>query len=198
VRARSCLLLAALAAAPWASAWAGPPSEDRLESDHVLPPGREPALRALLEPVVRETPADLRWLGPTVEFDRVKWWLMRGEQADAMLLLAPRELAEAGDPVSMSFAIQVAWPPEREPDARERALLERAIEEIKTGDHGQFYVMRVLTPEQPKPEPEPDPVPPYAVQPADDPDAVRRQWLLEVGGLLVLALAATVAVMRRR
>jgi hypothetical protein len=135
-------------ALPVAHAHAEPPSESAVDDParhrgaHVIPPGREAAARELLAPILDATAPELRWLGPTIEIDRIKWWLLRGEQARVMLVLVPRELGTADDPTSHSFAIQVAWAPDIEPEPHERELVAAAIEAVQARDRGQFY--RVL------------------------------------------------------
>src|SRR5262245_20787086 len=109
-------LLLALAL-PVADGGGEPPTHDH--GMHVIPPGREAAAREMLAPIIDVTGPELRWAGPEIEIDRIEWLLLRGEQVRARLMLIPRELATAGDPISQSFAISVAW--EAEPEAGERA-----------------------------------------------------------------------------
>lgn len=192
MRMRSCSLALLLALAVGDAAAAPAPEPSQQHGENVIPPGREQVARELLDPVLLRTPTDLHWLGPTIEFDRIKWWLMRGEDAHAMLVLLPREHAEPDEPTSHSFAIRVAWPPEREVEARERELLEAAVAAVQTGDHGQFYVVRFDLFEGGELPP------PYLAQPVEDPRAVRRRWGLELFGTLLLATFALIVTVRRQ
>jgi hypothetical protein len=169
------------------------PSPAREEGMHVIPPGREAAARELLEPILVHTGGSLRWAGPTIEIDRIQWMLLRGEQVRARLLLIPRELAQPGDPTSHSFAIRVEWPPEVEPEPRERTLLEFAVEVVQAGDHGQFYRVRLdlFEPERP-------PAPPYQARVEADPSDVHRRWGLELGAVALLGLFALAVTLRPR
>lgn len=172
----------------------GPVSDPaRDEGLHVIPPGREAAARELLEAIVVETGHELRWAGPTIEIDRIQWMLLRGDEARARLLLIPRELAEPGDPTSRSFAIQVTWPPEVEPAARERELIDAAVAAVQAGDRGQFYRVRLDLF-----EPEGQPAPPYQAPLAGDPSEVHRRWGLELGGIALLGLFAIGVTLRPR
>lgn len=181
-------------------AHAGPPRAAAADSDardrgaHVIPPGREAEARELLAPILDATAPELRWLGPTIEIDRIKWWLLRGEQARAMLVLVPRELGAPDDPSSRSFAIQVAWAPDIEPEPHEHELLAAAIEAVQAGDRGQFYRVRLDMF-----EPDGPPPPPYLASEPGDPTVVHRRWGLELGvvGLLgLLALGVTLRPVR--
>jgi hypothetical protein len=159
----------------------------------VIPPGREAEARELLAPVLDATAPGLRWLGPTIEIDRIKWWLLRGEQARAMLVLVPRELAAPDDPTSRSFAIRVAWAPDVELEAHEHELLAAAVEAVRARDRGQFYRVRldIFEPDGPPP-------PPYLASEPADPTAVHRRWGLELGGVALLGLFALGVTFRRR
>jgi hypothetical protein len=174
---------ARLEAAPPVPPVEAAPAQERPE--RVIPPGREDAARELLAPVVRETPYSLRWLGPRIEVDRIKWWLMRDEEARAILVLVPRELAGASDPLSKSFAIQIAWAPEVEPRPRERELLAAAVEAVQAGDRGQFYLVQLDLFED-----EGRPPPPYAAKPVAEPAQVHRRWGLELAAVALLGLVA--------
>ncbi len=167
----------------------GPAPDEGL---HVIPPGREAAARELLEPVLVETGHELRWAGPTIEIDRIGWWLLRGDEARARLLLIPRELAQPGDPVSQSFAIEVAWSPEIEPEPRERELLAAAVAAVQAGDPGQIYRVRLDLFES-----EGQLAPPYLAEAAGNPSDVHRRWGLELGGVALLGLFALVVTLRR-
>ena len=185
-------LLLALAL-PVTQARAAPPSHEQgpEKSMHVIPPGREAAAREMLAPILDVTGPELRWAGPQIEIDHIAWWLMRGEQARARLLLIPRELGAAGDPTSPSFAILVTW--EVEPEPRERELLERAVAAVQAGDRGQFYQVRVDLF-----EPEGEPPPPYQASLEADPIDVHRRWGLELGGIALLGLFALAVTLRPR
>jgi hypothetical protein len=182
---------------PAAQAHAGPPDEpdarSRDRAAHVIPPGREAAARELLAPIHDETGHELRWLGPTIEVDRIKWWLLRGEQARAMLVLLPRELGEPDDPISHSFAIQVVWAPDVEPEPHERERLAAAVSAVQAGDHGQFFLVRLDLF-----EPDGPPPPPYMASEPADPSSVHRRWGLELGGVALLGLFALGVTLRRR
>jgi hypothetical protein len=190
-------------ALPVAIAHAGPPSEPGLGSRddepardrgaHVIPPGREAQARELLAPVLDATAPELRWLGPTIEIDRIKWWLLRGEQARAMLVLVPRELGAPDDPISRSFAIQAAWAPDIEPEPHEQQLLAAAIESVRAHDRGQFYRVRLDVFEADGPPP-----PPYWASEPADPRAVHRRWGLELSAVALLGLLALGVTFRRR
>jgi hypothetical protein len=183
---------------PAGYAHAEPPGEPASESArdrgaHVIPPGRESEARELLAPIVDTTVPELRWLGPAIEIDRIQWWLLRGEQARAMLVLIPRELGGPDDPVSQSFAIEIAWAPDIEPEPQERELLAAAVAAVQAGDRGQFYRVRMDLF-----EPEGQPTPPYLAQEQADPSAVHRRWGLELGGVALLGLLALGVTFRRR
>lgn len=192
MRMRSCSLALLLALAVGDAEAAPAPESGQQHSDHVIPPGREQPARELLDPVLQHTPTDLHWLGPTIEFDRIKWWLMRDDEALALLVLLPRAHAEPGEPTSHSFAIRVAWPPAREPEARERELLDAAVAAVQSRDHGQFYVVRFDLFENGELPP------PYLAQPVEDPRAIKRRWALELFGTLLLATFALIVTLRRR
>jgi hypothetical protein len=185
------LALAGAIALPGTEAHAAPAREaasSEAEPEHVIPPGREQAARELLAPALEATPTGSSWLGPTIELDRIKWWLMRDDQARAILMLIPRELAGADDPLSQSFAIQIAWAPEVEPDPQERESIARAIEAIQAGDHGQFYIVRREAFAK---------QPPYLTGTAADPASVHRRWGLSLAGVALLGLLATLVTLRR-
>jgi hypothetical protein len=188
---RGCVSMMGLLLAlslPAAHAHAGPPGEA-----HVIPPGREAQARELLAPVLDATAPELRWLGPTIEIDRIKWWLLRGEQARAMLVLVPRELGAPEDPTSRGFAIQVAWAPDIEPQPHERELIAAAIEAVQARDRGQFYRVQLDMF-----EPDGPPPPPYMATQSADPTAVHRRWGLELGAVALLGLFALGVTFRRR
>lgn len=184
------------AAQPAAEPGQEQPGQEQQQQDsrQVIPPGREDAARELLAEVQATTPVGLRWQGPRIEVDRIKWWLLRGEEARAMLVLVPRELGEAEDPRSESFAIQVAWAPKLDPEPRERQLLDAAVAAIQSRDRGQFYLVRLELFEAD------DRVldPPYVAKPAADPSATRRRWALQLTGVATLGLFALVVTLRRR
>lgn len=159
----------------------------------VIPPGREAAARELLAPVLDTTSPELRWVGPSIEIDRIRWLLQRREQTRAALILLPRELGEAGDPTSRSFAIQVAWPPDVEPEPSERELLDAAVAAVQAGDEGQFYQVRLDLF-----EPQGQPAPPYQAPAEPDPSAVHRRWGLELGAVALLGLFALAVTLRPR
>jgi hypothetical protein len=174
-----------------AQAHAAPPGEvpsRDAEPENVIPPGREQDARDLLAPALDATPSNSSWLGPRIELDRIKWWLMRGDQARAILILIPRELAGADDPLSQSFAIQVAWAPDVEPDPQEHELISTAIEAIQTRDQGQFYIVRLEAFAKP---------PPYLAQTDADAASVHRRWGLSLAGVALLGLLATLVALRR-
>src|SRR5690606_20341205 len=110
-----------------------------------IPPDREAAARDLLAPLLEERPDDLSLQGPSIERDRIKWWLMRGDEARAILVLLPHRSGQPEDPRSKSFAIQVAWDPKVEPEPAEQALLAAAVEAVQARDEGGFYVILVDT-----------------------------------------------------
>jgi hypothetical protein len=185
---RPALATIVLALAPM-SAVAAPPTEQ----PHVaIPPGREQAARDLLAPLLDGQSEELALRGPDIQRDRIEWWLMRGEQARARLLLVPRSAGEPEDPRSKSFALQIVWELGVEPDPAERALLEHSIESVQQRDEGGFYVLlpdTMLAHEEPPP-----PSGPYSRPIADDPDRTRGAWALQlaaVGLLLGFAVAVT-------
>ena len=189
-RRSSVLLLLALVAS---RADAAPPPVDTTAL--VLPPGLEDEARALLTPVLDETPESLAWRGPKVEIDRIVWWLMQGDEARAQLILAPRQLATPGEPVSHSFVIRVAWPSDAEPDATQRELTQAAVGAVQARDMGGFYLSPDVTPSA---RPELTPVPvvnPLLHEPPDEAaTTLRRRWALElsaVAGLGLLGLFVT-------
>src|SRR5690554_5444894 len=172
-----------LAGAP---ALAAPP--DR--SNYAIPPDREQAARDLLAPVAE--PDGLRLRGPSIERDRIKWWLMRGEQARALLVLVPRPTGQPDDPRSKSFAIQIAWAPDVDPEPSERALLQAAIEAVQAEDKGGFYVLlldRVIEREQRE---NPGPDRPLAA----DPERVRLLWSLKLAAVALLIGLAVLVILR--
>ncbi|PRP93618.1 hypothetical protein ENSA7_80460 [Enhygromyxa salina] len=172
-----------------------PASTTGQQPERVIPPGREDAARELLRPVLDQTPAQLSWLGPQIEVDRIKWWLMRGDSAQVILVLAPRELAVADEPLSHSFAIQVAWAPSAgSPSAVERELVDAAIASVQARDTGQFYLVLLDVfsadgSQQPLP---------YLAKPADDPAHVHRVWALKLAGVGLLWLFALGVAIRGR
>lgn len=178
-------LLSVLVATP---AEAAPPLE---RSNVAIPPGREQAARELLEPVLVERSDALSLRGPSIDRDRIEWWLLRGEQARARLSLLPRTAGEPEDPRSMSFAMQIAWEDDVEPEPAERALLEAAIASVQERDQGGFYVLlpeTLLAPSEPPPqEPESRPI-------SSDPERTRGEWtrkLAVLGVLIGFAIAFT-------
>lgn len=179
------LLLSALVATPSVAA---PPVE---RSNVAIPPGREQAARELLEPVLVERADALSLRGPSIDRDRIEWWLMRGEQARARLSLLPRSAGEPDDPRSKSFAMQIAWEPDVAPEPAERALLDGAIAAVQERDQGGFYVLlpeTLLAPSEPPPRaPESRPV-------SSDPERTRGEWtrkLAAIGLLIGFAIAVT-------
>jgi hypothetical protein len=195
LRAMSGLVVLALSGLPTLAHAA--PAGDANQPERVIPPGREDAARELLRPVFDQTPAELHWLGPQIEVDRIKWWLMQGEQARVILVLAPRELAVADEPLSHSFAIQVAWapePPGAPPSAVERELVAAAVASVQARDTGQFYLVLLDVfsddgSQQPLP---------YLAKPAGDPAEVHRKWALKLCGVGLLGLFALGVTLRRR
>jgi hypothetical protein len=178
---RAAVLLIVMLWAAAAQASPGP--------DHVIPPGRETAAQALLRDA--PTPDGLHWLGPTIEVDRIKWWLMAGEQARAIIVLLPRALAAEEDPLSDSFAIAVAWAPDVEPTPAERAAIEQAIVSIQAHDRGEFYI----APEAGVRE---GGTPPYLVAHAHAPEVVRNRWTLKLIGVAALICLGLAIVLRRQ
>lgn len=173
----------ALTLAP-SQVYAAPAPRERPQ--RVIPPGREQAARELLSPVFEQTPAELSWLGPRIEIDQIKWWLMHGEQARVILVLVPRELGGADDPLSRSFAIQVAWAPDTEPTQAERELVEAAVSSVQVRDAGQFYdVLLDIFSDDGSQAPLP-----YLAKPAADPVQVHRKWALKLCGVGLLGLFA--------
>ena len=164
------------------------------QPERVIPPGREDAARELLSPVFDQTPAELSWLGPQIEVDRIKWWLMRGEQARVIIVLAPRELAVADEPLSQSFAIQVAWAPDGSPSEAERELVAAAVASVQAGDRGQFYLVLLdLFTEDGSQQPLP-----YLAGEPEDPAQVHRKWALKLCGVGLLGLFALGVTLRGR
>jgi hypothetical protein len=183
-------LLLALAG-PGESSHAGPPRD---ESNFAIQPDREAPARALLEGLLGERADGLELRGPSIERDRIKWWLMRGDEAQAILLLVPPPAGQPEDPRSTSFAIQIAWSPDIEPEPAEVALLEAAVEAVQTNDHGGFYVLLVDTiVERDDSEPA---SPDYAVD--GEPERVRLLWSLEFAAVTLLAGFAIAVTLRRR
>lgn len=170
-----------------------PGASEHDEQAWVIPPGREAAARELLAPIMASTPPPLRWQGPRIEVDRIKWWLMHGEQARAMLVLVPRALAGPDDPRSASFAIQAAWAPTVTPEPHERELVAAAIEAVEAGDRGQFYELRIdaLLGDRPQR------APPYVAPTAVDPAELHRRWATKLAGVALLGLFALVVTLRR-
>ncbi|MFO7564077.1 MAG: hypothetical protein R6X02_15630 [Enhygromyxa sp.] len=168
-----------------------------VEESHVgIPPDREAAARELLAPLLEERSDDLSLQGPSIERDRIKWWLMRGDEARAVLVLLPRSAGQPEDPRSKSFAMQVAWAPEVEPEPVEQALLAAAVEAVQARDEGGFYVMLVDTLLERE---DPLQAQPHARAIADDPERVRRWWALKVAAVALLAgLAAATSLRPRR
>ncbi|KIG16949.1 hypothetical protein DB30_03933 [Enhygromyxa salina] len=190
-------LLALALAGPPCLAHAAPASQASADNqpERVIPPGREDAARELLGPVFDKTPDSLGWLGPQIEVDRIKWWLMRGEQARVILVLAPRELAVADEPLSHSFAIQVAWAPASDPPTEvERELVNAAVASVQARDTGQFYLvlLDVFSADGSQ-----DPLP-YLAKPAGDPAVVHRKWALKLCGVGLLGLFALGVTLRGR
>lgn len=199
---RGCVAVMGLLLAivlPAVDAHAGPPTKPAADHDardrgaHVIPPGREAEARELLAGVLDATAPQLRWLGPTIEIDRIQWWLLRGEQARAMLVLVPSELGGPDDPTSRSFAIQVAWAPDVEPEPHERELIAAAIASVQARDRGQFYRVQLDMF-----EPDGPPPPPYMAAEPVDPALVHRRFGLELGSVALLGLFALGVTLRRR
>ena len=201
---RAAWLLAALllAAGP---ALAGPPRGGR--EVYVIPAEREADARELLAAVVAETPPELQWRGPSIEVDRIKWWLMQGDQARALLLLSPASAQTSEDELgppdarSKSFLVHVAWAPELEPTPAEREAMDAALAAVVAGDQGGFYTIAVdamyaemlgETHEEQRAAGNTD-VPElvhYNLAPSEDPERVRRRWATRTGwGLLLVLLA---------
>lgn len=194
---RALLLALALATVP-ALVEAAPP-DDSLhagESYFAIPPDRELAARDLLEPLLRPRADDLSLRGPSIERDRIKWWLMRGDEARAILLLVPRKIGAPEDPRSTSFAVQIAWAPEVEPEPAELALIDAAIATVQARDQGGFYVLLIDALFKPDKEilltgPPSRPV-------AEDPERVRLWWSLKLAAIGLLAGLAAAASLRPR
>lgn len=176
-----------------ALASASPPPEPPPEAARhvfVIPPGQEAKARALLAPVLAETPSQLRWLGPRINIERVEWWLMQGRDARASLSLSPAALADAAPeraalPRSESFAIQVTWAPGVQASLAERELMEAAVAAVQTRDAGGFYNLAIdsLYTEDKHP-------PLYNLTAPAEPGAVHRRWGLELGASALLVLFA--------
>lgn len=199
---RFALLLLLLPASP---ALAGPPQGGR--EVYVIPAEREADARGLLAKVVADTPPELQWRGPSIEVARIKWWLMQGDQARAMLLLSPasgetpKAELDPPDARSKSFWIHVAWAPEIEPSAAEREAMDAALAAIVAGDQGGFYTIAVdamyaemlgETHEEQRAAGNTD-VPEivhYNREHVEDPEQVRRRWAKRTGWGLLLVLIA--------
>jgi len=158
-----------------------------------IPPGREQAARDLIAPhAERSANAELHMRGPSIDVYVIKWWLMRGDQPRALLVLAPLADAAPDDLQSESFAIQVAWAPEiDQPDPAEQALLDAVIAAVQRQDRGDFHggaYDRLLR----RGESEAGPFAP----PAEDPAQVRRLWALRVAAAALLVALGVVAVLR--
>lgn len=168
-------------------ALAAPPDQSKFG----IPPGREQAIRDLLAPV--SEPDGLRLRGPSIERDRIKWWLMRGEQARAMLVLVPRPSGQPDDPRSKSFAIQIAWAPDVDPEPDERALLQAAVEAVQAEDKGGFYVLLldVMIANEKRGAPAgPD------RSLSADPQRVRLLWSLKIAAIALLIGLALLVTLR--
>lgn len=179
----------------------------------VIPAQREPDARELLAKVVADTPAPLRWQGPRIDIDRIRWWLMDGEQVRAMVLLSPVTLAAAAPASevrarSKSFAIATSWAPGVEPGADERALLDAAVAAIVANDAGGFYSVAVdnlyagVIDEDEVDggagaEPQDEEPLHYELGAAPGPDAVWRSWGRGLGGSALLVLLAIGVTLRR-
>lgn len=178
--------------APASDADPTPTAPEKLE--WVIPPGREDAARELLSPVFDQTPAELSWLGPRIEVDRIKWWLMRGEQAQVIIMLAPRELAVADEPLSQSFAIQVAWSPDHSPNEVERELVAAAVASVQARDRGQFYLVQFnIFSDDGSQQPLSD-----LPGAREDPVEVHGKWALKLCGVGLLGLFALGVTLRGR
>ena len=137
-RVRTIALITALAGAP-TEVDASPPDSGAVDRSSVaIPPEHAEAIAELLGP-------DSSLRGPSIDRDRVKWWLMRGDDARAMLLLVPVAEATADDPTSQSFAIRVAWAEGIEPTAEEREQIAAAIDAIQRNDAGGYYLLLMET-----------------------------------------------------
>lgn len=189
---RTLLLLAVASALASSPVRAAPPQD---ESSVAIPPGREAPARDLLAPLLGERDDDLSLLGPSIERDRIKWWLMRGDQSRALLLLVPHIAGEPDDPRSKSFAMQIAPAPGVELEPAEQALLDQAIATVQARDQGGFYVLLVDTLLE---RDEPVPAGPHSRPIADDPDPVRRWWALKVAAVGLLAGVAAATTLRPR
>lgn len=179
LRGRATILLLLALVATSTPAGAAPPTE---ESNVAIPPDREASARELLAPLLIERSDGLELRGPSIERDRIKWWLMRDGEARGMLLLVPHHAGRPEEPRSKSFAIRIAWPPEVDPEPAETALLESAVETVQARDQGGFYVLlfdALLLPEDPPPT-----SPDHEVD--DDPDHVRLLWSLKLAGVALL------------
>lgn len=148
----------------------------------------------MLASVVDQTAAPYDFRGPTIEFERIKWWLQRDGEPVGMLVLLPREHAQDGEATSRSFTIREAWVPGHAPSELEVERMAAARAAVIAGDHGQFYVYRFDLFE---PEAE-DPPPPYAAPRGGDPREIRRTWALELAGVGALGLLALAITLRRR
>ena len=159
------------------------------EPEHVIPPGHEDAARELLRGALDQTPADLQWLGPSIEIDRVKWWLERDGETLVELVALPRALGEQGRAQSESFTIVTHEAAGVTLDDAQRQLLDVAVAAIQANDRGEFYVHRATAFET---------APPYMRDQPTTPQAVHRRWTLEFSLVGLFALAAFVVVFRPR
>ena len=170
-------------------------SEERArQAIWVIPPGREDEAAALMAELRAATPAGVSWIGPTIEVDRIKWWLSAGDEARAILVLVPAELGSEDAPRSESFAIEVEWAPGVSPSAAERELIADAIAAIQARDEGGFYNVAVDNALQIggvvidiRNE---------ADQAALEPAEVRQRWIRRLVGIGLLSLLALAVALR--
>ena len=159
------------------------------EPEHVIPPGHEDAARELLRDALDQTGDDLQWLGPSIEIDRIKWWLERDGQTLVELVALPRALGERGRADSESFTIVTHETEGVTLDDAQRQLLDVAVASIQARDSGDFYVHRETAFEG---------VPPYMRGQPSTPEEVRRRWTIEFATVGLLALAAIGVTFRPR
>lgn len=190
------LVLALVLVLVASEAQAAPPREDEGDrSRFVIQPGREASARELLTELVARTTAPHDWRGPTIDFDRIMWWLQRDGQPIGMLVAEPRERAEPGEFTSHSFVLRTRWQPEHTPSELEEQLMREACEAVLAGDHGQFYVYRFDLAFESAAQVED---PPYAARVEGDPHEIRLRWALELAGVGVLVLLALALTFRPR
>lgn len=155
------------------------------EPEHVITPGHEDEARELLRAALDRTPELLSWRGPSIQIDRIEWWLVRGDQTLAELVALPRALGESGAGESESFTILVREGEGATLTEAERELLAVAVASIQANDRGEFYVSRKIAFAG---------APPYMREQPSTPAEIHRRWALEfssVGLLVLFGLAVT-------